>query len=408
MKIRRIICFAAALCLLWSAAAADAGSSGSYGPPAVDLHSRGLYPYTYSVQLEEDELSQIPYLLDGIRSTGYQHVCTNSLSLDEIPEITFYFSGASLRELWFRNGWENYMYPYTYHARVMLMDVVVWSGHQSYGPYRITLQDTNDTSAFNRNMIEGYQRYSLPKKFSNVTKVDLYIKGWYPGENRKFVAYLSDMVFLPDTVEALFGSWIDDYDYSGDSGSSYDYDYYYTPTPRPTSAPVPTVTPRPRVTPVPETGVRVQTAGLLAARSGPGSHFTDLDLGARIQTGAWVKAISSATDRRNGGTWIQIEVTGSNGELRRGYVEMQQLKMYASQVPAEEGMGGGTLIRSVWGYFGPGYGYSMYSEQIPAGTSGIIWREEGLYALLEYYDENVNMTRRVWVPLGALDMSANG
>ena len=101
-------------------------------------------------------------------------------------------------------------------------------------------------------------------------------------------------------------------------------------------------------------------------------------------------------------------MTGSNGELRRGYVEMQQLKMYAGQVPAEEGMGGGTLIRSVWGYFGPGYGYSMYSEQIPAGTSGIIWREEGLYALLEYYDENVNMTRRVWVPLGALDMSANG
>ena len=71
-------------------------------------------------------------------------------------------------------------------------------------------------------------------------------------------------------------------------------------------------------------------------------------------------------------------------------------------------MGGGTLTRSVWGYWGPGYGYSMYSEQIPAGTSGIIWREEGLYALLEFYDETLNMTRRVWVPLGALDMSANG
>ena len=403
MKFRRMLCLAVLLCLSAGAAGAD---TGSYGPPSLDLHSRGVFPYTYTVQIEEG-MPSIPYLLDGIRSTGYQHVCTNSLSLDEIPEITFYFSNVTLRELWFRNGWENYMYEYLYHARVMLMDVVVWSGKQSYGPYRIRLQDTNDTTVFNRKMVDGYQRYSLPKKFSSVTKVDLYIKGWYPGETRKYVSYLSDMVFLPDTAENLFGSRIFDVEYGGDSGGGYDPGYsYVTPAPTATRAPAPTQAPR--ATPSPEPGVQITAAGIPAARSGPGNSYTDENLGTTVRAGTRVKAISAATERMSGTAWIQIEVTDSNGEKRRAYVEQQMLNISAGQVPAEEGLGGGTLIRAVWAYRGPGYGYAPYNEQIPAGTSGTVWQTEGMYALLEFYDERAGMSRRVWVPLGALDMSANG
>ena len=65
------------------------------------------------------------------------------------------------------------------------------------------------------------------------------------------------------------------------------------------------------------------------------------------------------------------------------------------------------LSRSVYAYWGPGYGYAMYEKQVPAGTEGTIWAIEGSYAQFEYYDEEAQMLRRVWVPESALE-SGNG
>ncbi len=119
-----------------------------------------------------------------------------------------------------------------------------------------------------------------------------------------------------------------------------------------------------------------------------------------------MKAISSAYDSRNQIWWIQVELT-YNGELRRVYTGVKRLNMAADQVPAEQAEGGATLTRSVYAYWGPGYGYSMYGEVIPAGTSGTVYAREGYYAQFEFYDEASQVIRRVWVPESALQ-SSNG
>ena len=41
----------------------------------------------------------------------------------------------------------------------------------------------------------------------------------------------------------------------------------------------------------------------------------------------------------------------------------------------------------------------LFQKRLTAGT---VWQEEGAYAQFEYFDENLQQSRRVWVPVGAL------
>lgn len=402
MKIKKMMSFVlilCMLCLLWTAA----------GAAPVDIYSKAVRPYSWTMQEETgSEVDNIPYLLDGDRLTGFEHVGVNSIALDDIPDITFYFPGTSMTDIWVRNGWSNYRYEYTYHARVMIMDVTLWSGDRQLYSKRFTLEDNGDSSGFSRNMIDGYQRLNLKNKYENVTQVDLFIRGWYEGETRPYVTYMSDMIFLPDTVENIFGEDIfNRYDYD-DGGYDYDYDYdydYYPPsTPTPYNPPTPT--PPPRYPDAQPKGLDIRTRDRIAARSGPGTQYTDL--GSYLQNGAWVKALSSSYDSASGTWWIQVEMT-YNGEQIRCYTEANRLYISPDQVQEEvPGIGGSTLKRSVYAYWGPGYGYAMYSDQVPAGTSGTVIQEEGAYAQFEFYDERIGQTRRVWVPASALEAGANG
>jgi len=404
MKIKRILCLAAAFCLLWSVASADGGqyygssnySSSYYGSAPVNIYEKAVMPYNWTTQ-EETETANVIYLLDGNRNTGFRHVCWDARAKDEIPEITCYFSGATIKDIWIRNGWESSRYPYTYHARISVIRVVVWVGEQSYGSYRYDLEDTNDPYIYSQDMYDGYQRLSLPQVFENVTQVDIYIKGWaYTGDTAPYVSYMSDMIFLPDTLVNLYGSWI----FDGGSG------YWPTPTwaPVPTYAPVPTVTPQPVITEAPFNGLSVTIRERLATRSGPGTTYTES--GSYLQAGSRVKALSAAYDDRNGIWWIQVELT-YNGELRRVYTGVKRLNMKAEDVPVEEVQTSAVLTRSVYAYWGPGYGYAMYKNAVPAGTSGTVYAYEGAYAQFEYYDSEAGQTRRVWVPTGALE-AGNG
>ena len=443
MLFKRIICIAAALCLLCAAALADAGgpggSGGSVGPggnggsigpggsggsvapsvpagasapgaaagsssiyygPTIDIRSKGVYPTSWETQDDTGaELRMMPYLLDGDRLTGFEHVCWNAKALDEIPELTFYFPGISLRELWVRNGWETDRYPYTYFARILRMDVTVWCGDTMYGPYKFTLEDTNDDSILTPQMIDGYQRLSLPVKLENVTSVELWIKGWYKGDEKPYIAYLSDLAFYTDTVESFYGNYIYDYTYT--------YPAYMpttAPTAVPTAVPVPAVTPRPAATEAPK-GVDVLTKQSLVTLSGPGTGFTDS--GTYLDGNAWVKALSAAYDPSAETWWIQVELTYNN-EKRRVYTGVKQLNMAADQVSEEEVQYSAVLLRSVYAYWGPGYGYTMYSDPVVAGTSGTVWQTEGSYAQFEFFDEGEQMMRRVWVPVSALEQGAVG
>ena len=394
MKIRRILCLAAVFCLLWSTAAAD---GQSYSGSPVSLIMRAVMPYSWTTQ-EAEEQANVKYLLDGNTGTGFRHVCQDSRAKDKIPEITFYFANATIRGLWIRNGWESARYPYTAYARVSVVRVDVWTGDKSYGPYWFALEDTNDPTVVSPSMIDGYQRLSLPRKFTNVTRVDLYIKSWaYHGDSYTNTACMSDLVFLPDTLQNLYGSKIFDPDYD-----PYGYvGYGNNPTPARTAAPTrtPVQTPVPRPTEVPRfTGRMVTAKERIASRSGPGTNYTET--GSYHQAGARVKALSAAYDDRNGIWWIQVEVS-YGGELRRVYTGVKRLEMNAEDVPVEESEGSALLTRSVYAYYGPGYGYSMYKKAIPAGTFGTVWQRESSYALFEYDDGG--SLRRVWVPEKALE-----
>ena len=90
--------------------------------------------------------------------------------------------------------------------------------------------------------------------------------------------------------------------------------------------------------------------------------------------------------------------------MRRVYTGVKRLNMQAEDVPAEESQGNAVLVRSVYAYWGPGYGYAMYKNAIPAGTSGEVFMEDGAYTQFEYYDAETQLYRRVWVPTKALEM----
>jgi len=388
MTFRKAICVAAALLMLCAAlpAAAD-GYSGS-----VNIMQYNVRPYHWEAQLRDngDEMTwYIGNLFDGYRDTRMEHVCWNKESLDEIPEITFYFGGATIRDIWIRNGYDNNDELYLQYARPYRIEIAVWVGNEEEprGQYVFNkLPDSWDATVNSDDCIDGYRRLSLPNTFTNVTRIGLYIKGWHKGEDEyrtKYIMQISDLAFLAD--------------WPGSGG--YDPGYYpYNPTPVPTL--VPTLTPQPLITEAPFTGVQVLTKERLSTRSGPGTNYTEA--GSYFQSGTWVRAISSAYDRANGIWWIQIELS-YDGELRRVYTGVKRLQMAADQVPVEETEEGNAIVtRSVYPYWGPGYGYTMYGDKIPAGTSGTVWQREGLYAQFEYRDSSGQL-RRVWVPENALE-----
>ena len=409
MTIRRVLCIAAVFCLLWTAAAADGngyGNSYNYGTP-VNIMQQSARPYHWESQIRNNgsEMTfKVDQMLDGYRQTWMEHVCWNNESLDEIPEITFYFANATIKDIWMRNAYDSTDALYNQLARPYFIQIAVWVANEEIprGTYTFKLSDFWDSTLVNGECYDGYRLLSLPQKFENVTKIGLFIKGWHAGDeayrSTRYILHISDMAFLPDSLGNLYGSWIYDQSYNGGG-------YYWTPVPTLVPVPVATPTPQPAVTPAPFTGLIVTTKERLATRSGPGTNYTET--GSYFQQGVSVKAISSAYDQSNSIWWVQVELS-YNGEMRRVYTGVKRLEMAATDVPVEEVECEATVIRSVYGYWGPGYGYSMYGSRIPAGTTGTVWRREAAYAQFEYFDTSVQQFRRVWVPENALEDDAVG
>ena len=390
---------ALALCALWTAATADGGYVNSAGRP-IDLIQFAARPYTWEVQEHRGSpiATYVENALDGNRYTEMWFGCWNAVALDEIPDISFYFDNATVKDIWIRNGSEK---PnYRDYARMGNLAVVVWTGDtcsDMYFPRRpiynqfYNLQDNYDSEEVSDDFYDGYQRFGLPMQYEHVTRIDFFVKGWYEGEikdnEHRYQMWISDIAFLPDALSTLV--------YGGGSGyPPQDWPYY-----GPTATPAPTATPVPRETATPEPGLQVLTAEQTETRSGPGANYTDLASG--LPAGTWVKALSASFEEEAEVWWIQTEIT-YGGEKRRAYTPVKQLRMQETQVQLEEAIGNAVLTRSVFGYWGPGFGYTMYNDKIPYGTSGTVWQEEGAYAQFEYFDENLQQSRRVWVPVGAL------
>lgn len=391
MKIKKLLCIAFVLCLLCSVAAAD--GYGSTVPP-VNIKTVSTAPYHWEVQHRNGQALawNVEDLFDGNWNTCMEYVGWNNEALDEIPEITLYFNNATIKDIWFRNAKTSDDPNYKNYARYYRIEVTIWVGNEEQ-PRRTEifnkLPDVCDPSLLGEDNIDGYQRLPLKETYYNVTKVELWLKGWYPGEGDRQTKYwmqMADMMFLPDTLGNLFGYQIFDPGYSG-----------YTQAP---------AQPTPAVTAGPYLGVQTTTNQRLSTRSGPGTKYTGQ--GSYFEAGKQVTALSRAYDSSNGIWWIQVELNYA-GELRRVYTGLKRLNLDMNQTPVPEEQSQGIVIlnRSVFAYWGPGFGYTMYKDQIPAGTSGEIWMTEDNYALFEFYDTATSAWRRVWVPLDALE-SSNG
>ena len=394
MKNRRILCIAAAfvLCFLSAAACAD----GGYYYPAVDISQAGVRPYDWEIEKRGDSAIgwNVGNLFDGRWSTVMGFVCWSKQATNDIPDISLSFANATIREIWLRNGFQgDNLLDY---ARIRQLDVTVWSGEKQlyFNKFR-NMVDSVDTTERSAKMYDGYQCLDLKKQFQNVTRVDLVIHGWYEGgvKESQYKLQISDMIFLPDKLENIYGSGI----------FTYDYNYNWnTPTPMPTYVP----TQAPVITAAPGGGLKVKSNQRIASRSGPGTQYNGT--GSYFQAGKEVTALTAAYDKSNGIWWIQIELTYA-GERRRVYTGVKRLNMKADQVPAEEiPVGYAITVKEVYGYYGPGYGYAMTGIKIPSGTSGTVWAVEAGYAQFEYYDAAKKVYRREWIPESALQDDAQG
>lgn len=400
MKIRRIIMLAAVICL---AAGAIAGAYGAdYYGGSISTSSGGnsdyeliygleaakVTPYSYTAQNED---SLFYRAMDGKRETVYQYVTWVSLSKDEIPEASFLFDEVTLTDLWIRNGRQADEDSYLSYARIKRLDVTVYTADGASWNWQYRLEDLYDPDTVSEDWYEGYQRIAFPQAVHDVTQVDLWIKGWYKGEvqSSQYKVCITDLLFASREQPTLSLATP-------------------TPTPRPwpTRTPAPTAVPA-TATPAPastdSTGIDVTLKTRMETRSGPGDRYALI--GSYFRAGAKVKAISSAYDEEGGIWWVQVEFT-ADGEKRRGYTPIQCLDMRVTQVPVEFIQERDTtMIKSVYGYYGPGYGYALHTPRIPAGTEGDVWETEAGYALFEYYDTDAQTMRRIWVPEAALEQS---
>ena len=425
MRIEKGLLWLLVLCLAVSPALADGGAELVGSSEWTQGSVYGIQPVSWSVQNNPEDFGRA---MDNDRQTVYRFVAWSSLALDAIPEASFTFDGVTLKDIWIRNGNQSGEQAYFANARVKRLNVIIYTGGIQAAKYEYRLKDQYDISSRTESWQNGYQRVSLPRTFTNVTGVELWILNWYTGNESTYQVCVSDIAFSdgtqniagavttpepypygsfwPSTTPAPYsGYWPTSTPRSYDSWTTrtpgYEAGYWPTSTPRSSSGWYvrPTATPEPDL----RSGIDVRLKERMATRSGPGTRYDEL--GSYFEAGTWVRALSAAYDEVNEVWWIQTEFT-YRGEKRRAYTGLKRLDMLVTQVPIEFLQQAGVrLKRSVYGYYGPGYGYAMHGDKIPAGTVGDIWMTEGAYALIEFYDSQKGTLRRIWVPESSLEIS---
>ncbi len=226
MKLRKLFCIAAILCLLCSVAAADRPGNFSYAVP-VNIIRSSVRPYDWESQEYRNGriATHIDSALDGNCSTAMWFGCYSNAATDDIPDITFYFDNATIKDIWIRNGSEK-SDNFRDYARMGNLAVTIWSGDRSYGLYFprkgrynkfYNLQDNYDADELSENFIDGYQRYALDNTYYNVTKIEFWVKGWYEGEKKdnqhRYQMWIADIAFLSDSLVNLYGPGVFDSSY---------------------------------------------------------------------------------------------------------------------------------------------------------------------------------------------------
>ncbi len=406
MKGTRFAALLTALLMLCGAALADGGGAtligGSEGTTGTAFST--VRPTSWTPQNSEGIFYKA---MDGDAYTVYSYTAWNSLAMDEIPEVTFTFNGATITDIWIRNGNQCSEQDYFGNARIRRINVDIYSS-SGVARYEYRMTDQYDPWTQSSDWYGGYQRMHLPRTQTGVYQVDFWILGWYRGNVSTYNMSISDIAFagqggsgggggagIGTAASTTRGEEGGGYNPSGSVGIG----SAASTSPGSGSG----ASGAASASSYPSSVITVQLNQRMATRSGPGTNYTET--GSYFTAGTNVQAISAAYDTRNGIWWIQTEFS-YQGVKRRAYTGLKRLNMNVSQVPQETLIWQDVEVSSTTRcYWGPGYDYTMYEFQIPAGTIGAVYQAEGDFAQLEYYDSSLGILRRVWIPMSALSTS---
>lgn len=372
-------------------------------------------------------------------------------------DLTINLYGASVGEIWMRNGYAYTQNWYNHYDRPAQVKVTLYyrvnQYTTSYDTYRYQLKDLYQPNAYSASWNGGYQRLLLPKQYRGVTKIELTIESTLSGYGNAGTAIADIIVASGSHATATPRTYA--------TATPKPYVVYVTPTPGPESdkplvellTPVPednddnpwvelitppvTATPRPEVevirpgttptpyvellTPVPkptdiptptptskpvdyptEGGVIATLSQRAATRSGPGTGFDEP--GSFYNAGDEVKVLTKAWDDNNNIWWYQIEFIYRD-EWYRAYTTEARVDVDPAIVATEPSEPLDTVyaIGKHKAHFGPGDEYRVFGVSVvPEGGKCAIYCIENGWAQVEYYDYGTDARRRGWVPLSIL------
>lgn len=380
-------------------------------------------PGQQSIIAVNDATGAVVSLTDDDASTAWVQ------SAESGSTLTLNLSGASVGEVWIRNGYAYTQNWYSHYDRPSTVKVTVYyRANQyttSYDFFRYTLKDTYQPNARTEDWNGGYQRLLLPKRYTGVTKIELTIEGSVRGYGNAGLA-ISDVAvstgtFVSATPKANatatpkpYVVYVTPSPAPSWSEPTQTPDWRYdvtptpvveliTPTPAPTKAPTPAVTSEPVVYPS-DTGVVATLSQKAATRSGPSNRYDEP--GTFFSAGHEVKVITKAWDSENDLWWFQIEFK-YDGEWYRAYTTETRVDIDPAVVATEptEPIETLRIPEDVRSYFGPGANYRCYRyAMIYEGYDVKVFNIENGWAQIEYIDYALDgwPVRRTWIPQAAL------
>lgn len=271
-------------------------------------------------------------------------------------DLTLYTNQPTLAALWIRNGNQGSQWAYTAYGRPAIIKLDI--SHLVYdvlhtNTYRYAMTDVYQPDVDSLMWQNGYQCLQLPTTITGVQSISLTVESALPGSYQ-------DTVCISDILLASAPPTLD----------------FITPQ-QPSAAPI-------------ETKLLMR----MATRSGPSTRYEEL--GSYFKEGSPITAISLCYD--DGGVpWVQVEFTYQN-RLRRAYTGLKRVDVDEALLPQEEILSTATLLREVAPRFGPGINYAARNLSLPAGLTGTVYAHENNWAQFEYFDEEKQLYRRVWIP----------
>lgn len=351
MKLRRLL--ACLLCLMLPLSAALAGQ---LLPDETVTLPGGSLPSGVTADVNP---ALAACLLDNNASTYWSRTGIRST---EGADLLFVPAEGTVAAIWLRSGNCADSTSYSVCARPKVVRVSITylqRGALLTSEYRYALTDAFKPYSRETLWYDGYQCLVLPLPFSGVQSVALTVESCYAG------SIWPDLICLSDVLLS-------------------------SQTPGTQSVSIPTAAP------VPQTGAPVDTWLLmrLATRSGPSTRYDEL--GSYFEAGHEIRVLSLCYDD-NDLPWVQVEFTYRN-ELRRAYTGLKRVDVSASELREEYALCEARLTDQVTPRYGPGRDYTARKLTLPKGLEGTVFAYENGWAQLEYYDEDGEVWRRVWVP----------